>query len=55
VREEVCGGGRSKRKLVHADYERKIERPAEHFLREWQEAMNFWALCNRKALRNFQA
>ena len=55
VREEVCGGGRPKGKLVHADNKRKTERPAEHSLREWQEAMNFWALCNRKALRNFQA
>ena len=55
VREEVCGGGRPKRKLVHADNEGKSERPAKHFLREWHETMNFWALCNREALRNFQA
>lgn len=55
VREEACGGARSGKKPSHNEGERRMERPAEHFLRAWQEAMSCWALRNREALKNIQA
>ena len=55
VKEGTCGGERSGRKLAHNDGERRAERPAEHFLRTWQNAMSCWALRNREILKNRRA
>ncbi len=55
VKEGICGGRRLGRKPPSKDGERRAERPAEHFPRAWQDAMNSWALRNREALRNCRA
>jgi hypothetical protein len=55
VKEGICGGGRLGRKLARNDGERGAERPAEHFLRAWQDAMTCWALRNREAVKNCRA
>jgi hypothetical protein len=55
VKEGICGGGRLGRKLVGNDSEREAERPAEYFPRAWQEAMSYWALRNREALKKCRA
>jgi hypothetical protein len=49
VKEEVCGKERPKgENACHR------EPRVEHFLREWQDAINHWAVSNREALKTFQ-
>lgn len=55
VKEGMCGGGRFGRKPTRDNSERRAERSAEHFPRAWQEAMSYWALRNREALKNCRA
>ena len=55
VKEGICGGRRSGRESAGKDGERRAERPAEHFPRAWQDAMNGWALRNREVLKNCRA
>jgi len=52
VKEGICGRGRSGRESASKDGGQRAERPAEHFPRAWQDAMNGWALRNREALKN---
>ena len=55
VKEGICGGGRSGQESARKDSGGRAERPAEHFPRAWQDAMNGWALRNREALKNCRA
>jgi hypothetical protein len=41
VKEEVCGGGRTRRRLVRHN-ERKVGHPAVAYLRLWHTLMNPW-------------
>jgi hypothetical protein len=52
VKEKIQGGERRGPRFPQNEHERKAQRPAEHFLKVWQEAMNAWALGNREAVKN---
>jgi len=55
VREGIYRGESLGRKLTSNHGEQSAQRPAEHFLRAWQDAMSCWALRNREALKNCRA
>ncbi|MDQ3910248.1 MAG: hypothetical protein M3305_00360 [Actinomycetota bacterium] len=52
MKEKIHNGERRGSRSARNDHERKAQRPAEHFLKVWQEAMNGWALSNREAVRS---
>jgi hypothetical protein len=51
AKEEACGGGRAGRKPALDGGERRSKRTTEPFLQTWQEAMDYWAMRNREALK----
>ena len=51
AKEEACGRGRAGKKPALDGGERRSKRPTEPFLQTWQEAMDYWAMRNREALK----